>query len=66
MKSKSYSRLGTTDIKNEIDMELVGKYNLAPEFQHVKATYMNTDKTVQKMRRQAQEYREEQRKEKNN
>ena len=31
------------------------KYNLAPEFQHVRATYMNVDKAVEKLRKQKDE-----------
>ena len=27
------------------------KYNLNPEFQHVKASFMNTEKAVEKMRK---------------
>ena len=32
-----------------------GKYNLAPEFQHVQATYMNVGKAVEKLRKQKDE-----------
>ena len=40
------------------------KYNLAPQYQYVKASYMNTTQTVSKLRQQAQEQREELRRQK--
>lgn len=40
-------------------MEKIFKYNLSPEHQHVKATFKDTSRAVEKLRKEAQEKREE-------
>jgi excinuclease UvrABC helicase subunit UvrB len=39
--------------------ERVFRYNLSPDHQHVKSKFYDTSKTVEKLRREAQEKREE-------
>lgn len=46
------------------DNKPVGKFNLSPEYQHVKSQFMDTTKTVSKLRQQAQDQREELRRQK--
>ena len=35
------------------------KYNLSPDYQHVRSSYRDTSKAVEKLRKEAQELREE-------
>ena len=39
--------------------QVVLKYNLSPDYQHVRSSYRDTSKAVEKLRKEAQELREE-------
>jgi len=59
-RAKSIARVRKSVEKRiEVDpYEPVNKFNLAPEYQHVRSQFMDTSKTVNKLRQQAKEQRE--------
>lgn len=57
---KSTMNLRIVDDKpKERSAERIFRYNLSPDHQHVKATFKDTSRAVEKLRKEAQEKREE-------
>lgn len=57
---KSTLNLRTIDTQpKQRSLERQFRYNLSPDHQHVKATFKDTTKAVEKLRKEAQEKREE-------